>query len=66
MTTTGLDIPPDMECSNWPDGIPEWLGGNGHEWLDCCRAHDLAEQTAASAFELGKCVSAPAMPGLPS
>ncbi len=53
----GDTLKPDMECSYWPDGIPTWLGGNGHEWLDCCRVHDLSEQTAAAAFELGKCVS---------
>ena len=57
MTSTGLDIKPDMECTFWPDGWPIWLGGTGHEWLSCCQAHDLAPMTSHSAYELGACVA---------
>lgn len=27
-------------CTAWPDGWPSWLGGTGHEWALCCKAHD--------------------------
>ena len=57
MTSTGLDVIPDMECTFWPDGWPTWLGGTGQEWLPCCQAHDTVEMTTRSAVELGACVA---------
>lgn len=27
-------------CTSWWDGWPTWLGGTGHEWAPCCKAHD--------------------------
>jgi hypothetical protein len=47
----------DMQCTGWIDGWPTWLGGTGREWLHCCVAHDQAEMTIQSAFNLGRCVA---------
>lgn len=57
MTPIGLDPPPDMECSYWPDGWPQWLGGTSDEWLGCCQIHDQAAMTVDSAVALGACVA---------
>lgn len=46
-------MPPDMECTFWPDGWPVWLGGTGQEWHHCCVAHDLG----ASNLDLARCVA---------
>lgn len=55
-----MDIPPDMTCSSWLDGVPAWLGGNGDEWLHCCIAHDLG----ASDEFLQTCVEAAGYPSM--
>lgn len=57
MTNTGLDWAPDMHCTGWLDGVPTWLGGTGNEWIDCCRAHDLSDQSIAAAADLAACVA---------
>ncbi len=57
MTPIGLDLPPDMECTLWPDGWPTWLGGTGAEWLLGCQAYDLVPMTLQSAADLDACVA---------
>lgn len=53
MTNTG----PDMECTFFPNGFPEWMGGTGTEWMGCCQAHDQVPNTISNAFALGDCVA---------
>lgn len=51
-----------MECTLWPEGIPQWLGGSGFEWHHCCVAHDLSDQSLSAVFQLGKCVAGSGFP----
>lgn len=44
---------PDMECTFWPDGWPQWIGGTGQEWHHCCVAHDLG----GTNIDLARCVA---------
>lgn len=48
---------PDMECTGWINGFPKAIGGTGEEWKNCCKVHDMSEQTASAHFELAKCVA---------
>ena len=54
----------DNRCTDWFNGIPTWLGGNGHEWISCCVAHDRFYETHNGLLEfigahwtLAKCVA---------
>lgn len=49
-------------CSLSPDGIPTFLGGNGHEWLHCCVAHDLSALQLADHIQLARCIAATGHP----
>lgn len=49
--------PPDMQCTFFPDGFPEWTGGTGREFLACCQAHDLSALDFSAALDLGRCVA---------
>jgi hypothetical protein len=44
---------PDNRCTLWLNGIPEFLGGTGEEWLHCCIDHDFG----ASHWQLAQCVA---------
>lgn len=59
----------DNKCTAWLDGVPTWLGGNGHEWISCCQAHDVFYEThngwlefIGAHWNLAKCVAATGHP----